>query len=122
MNTLYLTTANREGVIVNSKTGVPTVLQSKGSDINYVYIAPDDCLVSYTDRSYKTITKPAKKGDIIITLYTSSDYSQRLIIIKNEDFKNKFIEESVSREKRACESRLQNKCCESCCEPCCDCE
>ena len=113
MNTLYLT-ANREGVIVDSKTGVPTLLTSKCSDINYIYIAPDDCLVSYTDRDRKTTTKPAKKGDIIITLYTSSDFSQRLIIIKNEDFKNKFIEEAVSREKRACESKLQNKCHESC--------
>lgn len=118
MKNLYLTTNSRSGMLVNSNNNDVKLINPLDNVIDYVYTVPEDCIITHVSTTTnKTITKKANKGDIIIKLYDRPEYSDRIIVTKNADFKNLFIEiEAFKNKKKAEEIAWAKKNqCENCC-------
>ena len=80
--------ANHHNMTV-SEDGSIGSLQYIQTNIDWMYIAPEDMEITYKNGDGTQVTKQAKTGDIIIQMYTSDvkDY-QHIIIISSEELKN----------------------------------
>lgn len=124
MNTLYLQPRLRDGLFINDNTGEANVVEAAPNVIDYIYIAPEDCSVYYVNKANKTVKYVAKKGDIIIKTYNSNDYNSGLIVIKNKELKDIYIDIETARKKAESEKegwvkKKLNSCCDCECCSCC---
>lgn len=124
MNTLYLQPRLRDGLFINDKTGEANVVEAAPNVIDYIYIAPEDCSVYYVNKDNKTVKCIAKKGDIVIKTYNSTDYNSRIVIIKNKELKDIYTDIETARKKADSEKegwaiKSLNSCCDCECCSCC---
>ena len=80
--------ANHHNMTVSDDGSIGS-LQYTETNIDWMYIAPEDMEITYKNGDGTQVTKQAKTGDIIIQMYTSDvkDY-QHIIIISSEELKN----------------------------------
>lgn len=124
MNTLYLQPRQRDGLFVSDKTGEASITEAASNVIDYMYIAPEDCSVYYVNKDNKPVKYIAKKGDIIIKTYISNDYNSRIIIIKNKELKDVYIDIETAKKKAESDKegwakKNSSSCCDCDCCSCC---
>lgn len=87
MKTLHII-PNKNAVFTDSDTNdviyANTIWAS--SLIDYIYISPFDCEIRYTNNG-KTVIKKAAKGDVILQFKDRSYFTEKIAVIKNEEFK-----------------------------------
>ena len=110
--------ANHHNMTV-SDDGTIGSLQYIQTNIDWMYIAPEDMEIAYKNGDGTQVTKQAKTGDIIIQMYTAEvkDY-QHIIIISSEEWKNN-IDLYMNRynNKEKCDSSSCNDECSNTCSP-----
>lgn len=71
--------------------------------IDDVYVAPEDIEVRYKKNGKEIVTK-AKKGDIIISFYDDPTIINRIVVIKNDEWRENvanFLMEKAARQAKA---------------------
>ena len=108
-------------VIVDFNKNDVTQLDSFPSNIDYMFIAPEDIEIRYKVGT-KTHVLNANKGDIIITFYKRSYVKNQVIVVKNKEWKANvasFLAEEAADQAKS--EKMANMCCGDCnCD--CDCE
>lgn len=95
---LILTENSSSGVLLDTDTLKVNSLEFTNDRIDRIYTAPRDLEVIFNDKSYL-----AKKGDLVVTLYSIGSGKKELIILKSEEYLEyidrykKYIEESNMR-------------------------
>ena len=110
--------ANHHNMTV-SEDGSIGSLQYIQTNIDWMYIAPEDMEITYKNGDGTQFTKQAKSGDIIIQMYTAEvkDY-QHVIIVSSDEWKNN-IDLYMNRynNKEKCDSSSCNDECSNTCSP-----
>lgn len=105
-------------IIVDFNKNDLTLLENTPSDIDYMFVAPEDIEVRYKVGT-KTHVLNANKGDIIITFYKRDYIKNQIIVVKNKEWKaniaSMLAEEAANRVR---DEKMASMCCD--CE-CCDC-
>ena len=66
MKSIHIVPNVRDAVIVDHSTNTVKGLKPIRSDIDYIYSAPEDMQICYTNNNNERVTLEAKKGDIIL--------------------------------------------------------
>ena len=101
-------------VIVDFNKNDVTQLDSFPSNIDYMFIAPEDIEIRYKVGT-KTHVLNANKGDIIITFYKRSYVKNQVIVVKNKEWKANvasFLAEEAEKKKKS--EKMANMCCDDC--------
>lgn len=101
-------------VIVDFNKNDLTLLENTPSDIDYMFIAPEDIEVRYKVGT-KTHVLNANKGDIIIAFYKRDYIKNQIIIVKNKEWKanvaSMLAEEAANRVR---DEKMANMCYDDC--------
>lgn len=89
-------------------------LQSASTNIDRIFIVPEDCEIRYY-KDNKPVLLKAEKGDLVLCFYKKDFLKHYVIVVKNKEFK----ENVKANELKAAMNQLRV---ESCCSDCCDCE
>lgn len=110
-------------VIVDFNKNDVTQLDNIPLNIDYLFVAPEDIEVRYKV-GMKTHVLNANKGDIIVSFYKSNCIKNRVIVVKNKEWKANVA--SMLAEKAAEQAKMEkvaSMCCDDCeCIKCRDCE
>ena len=109
--------ANHHNMTV-SDDGTIGSLQYIQTNIDWMYIAPEDMEITYKNGDGTQFTKQAKVGDIIIQMYTADvkDY-QHVIIISSDEWKNNidlYMNRYNNKEKCENSSSCNDECSNTC--------
>lgn len=77
-------------VIVDFNKNDITQLDNVPSDVDYVFVAPEDIEIRYKIGT-KTHVLNANKGDIIVTFYEENYIKNRVVVIKNKEWKENIV-------------------------------
>lgn len=101
-------------VIVDFNKNDVTQLDNTPSGIDYMFVAPEDIEVRYKVGT-KTHVLNANKGDIIITFYKRDSIKNKIIVVKNKEWKaniaSMLAEEAANQAKN---EKMANMCCDDC--------
>lgn len=101
-------------VIVDFNKNDLTLLENTPSNIDYMFIAPEDIEVRYKVGT-KTHVLNANKGDIIIAFYKRDCIKNQIIVVKNKEWKaniaSMLAEEAANRVR---DEKMANMCCGDC--------
>lgn len=101
-------------VIVDFNKNDVTLLENTPSNIDYMFVAPEDIEVRYKVGT-KTHVLNANKGDIIIAFYKYDYIKNQIIVVKNKEWKaniaSMLAEEAANRVKN---EKMANACCDNC--------
>lgn len=101
-------------IIVDFNKNDLTLLENTPSDIDYMFVAPEDIEVRYKVGT-KTHVLNANKGDIIIAFYKRDYIKNQIIVVKNKEWKANIVsmlaEEAANRVKN---EKMANACCDDC--------
>lgn len=101
-------------IIVDFNKNDLTLLENTPSDIDYMFVAPEDIEVRYKVGT-KTHVLNANKGDIIIAFYKRDYIKNQIIVVKNKEWKaniaSMLAEEAANRVKN---EKMANACCDDC--------
>lgn len=101
-------------VIVDFNKNDVTLLENTPSNIDYMFVAPEDIEVRYKVGT-KTHVLNANKGDIIIAFYKCDYIKNQIIVVKNKEWKaniaSMLAEEAANRVKN---EKMANVCCDDC--------
>lgn len=101
-------------VIVDFNKNDVTLLENTPSDIDYMFVAPEDIEVRYKVGT-KTHVLNANKGDIIIAFHKCDYIKNQIIVVKNKEWKTNIAsmlaEEAANRVKN---EKMANACCDDC--------
>lgn len=101
-------------VIIDFNKNDVTLLENTPSDINYMFVAPEDIEVRYKVGT-KTHVLNANKGDIIIAFYKHDYIKNQIIVVKNKEWKaniaSMLAEEAAIQAK---DEKMANMCCDDC--------
>ncbi len=103
-------------IILDSDSSDVVEMKQARSGVDRVYIAPSACEVKYYEGSQVKILK-AEKGDIIVVFSVWHDPKNRIIVVKNKDWKeNIAVVEAKEAADRAEEETLSawDDCCKCC--------
>lgn len=102
-------------VIVDFNKNDLTLLDNTPSDMDYMYVAPEDVEVRYKVGT-KTHVLNANKGDIIIAFYKRDYIKNPIIVVKNKEWKanvaSLLAEEAADQ---ARDEKMANMCCDCKC-------
>lgn len=98
MKSIHIVSNVRDAVIVDHSTNTVKGLKPIRSDINYIYSAPEDMQICYTNNNNERVTLEAKKGDIIITFYDYDYIVNKVIVVKNTKWKENLISKQCDEE------------------------
>lgn len=108
-------------VIVDFNKNDLTLLDNTPSDMDYMYVAPEDVEVRYKVGT-KTHVLNANKGDIIIAFYKRDYIKNPIIVVKNKEWKanvaSLLAEEAADQAKS---EKMANMCCDCECPNCSPC-
>lgn len=98
-------------VIIDFNKNDVTQLDNIPLNIDYLFVAPEDIEVRYKV-GMKTHVLNANKGDIIVTFYKSDCIKNRVIVVKNKEWKANvasiLAEEAANRVR---DEKMANMCC-----------
>ena len=101
-------------VIVDFNKNDVTQLDNTPSGIDYMFVAPEDIEIRYKVGT-KTHVLNANKGDIIITFYKRDYIKNKIIVVKNKEWKaniaSMLAEEAANQAKN---EKMANMCCDDC--------
>lgn len=101
-------------VIVDFNKNDVTLLENTPSNIDYMFVAPEDIEVRYKVGT-KTHVLNANKGDIIVSFYKDDCIKNPIIVVKNKEWKaniaSMLAEEAANRVKN---EKMANACCDNC--------
>ena len=136
MKTLYFTRSKgchyfcRTPMLIDLATNSVKPVDSEGTNINEIYVAPEDLEIRY-EQNGKIIIKKAQKGDIIISFYCNEAYDQNtIIVVKNKEWKDNFVkreamiaakqakDEVVASYSDSCSNKMDCCPCSACCGHC----
>lgn len=98
-------------VIVDFNKNDITQLDNVTDNIDFIFVAPEDIEVRYKVGT-KTHVLNANKGDIIITFYKRDYIKNRIIIVKNKEWKANIasmLAEEAANQVR--DEKMANMCC-----------
>lgn len=106
-------TLDTEGVVLKRQ-------DSERQGVNSVYIAKEDCTVTYRDA-----VAQAEAGDIIVTFY-EKDFPMQMIVVKSEDWRKNLEAYNEKQQKWLEEQARKNSvigawsdtCCNEACDTC----
>lgn len=102
--------SNHSSMVINDDNEF-NALDHVSPNIDWIYIAPQDMELHYKNADGSVATKSAKKGDIIIQMYSrdfeGSENYQSIIVVSDSEWKN-----NIEIYDNACKPK----------NPCCDCE
>lgn len=99
-------------VIVDFNKNDLTLLDNTPSDMDYMYVAPEDVEVRYKVGT-KTHVLNANKGDIIIAFYKRDYIKNPIIVVKNKEWKANvasFLAEEAADQAKS--EKMANMCCD----------
>lgn len=105
-------------VIVDFNKNDITQLDNVPSDVDYVFVAPEDIEIRYKIGT-KTHVLNANKGDIIVTFYEENYIKNRVVVIKNKEWKENIVSiiaENAARQAK--EEKAASMCCDCECTNC----
>ena len=80
--------ANHHNMTVSDDGSIGS-LQYIQTNIDWMYIAPEDMEITYKNGDGTQVTKQVKTGDIIIQMYTANVKGyQHVVVVSSEDWKN----------------------------------
>ncbi len=89
-------------------------LRSASTNIDRIFIVPEDCEIRYY-KDNKPVLLKAEKGDLVLSFYKKDFLKHYVIVVKNKEFK----ENVKANELNVAMNQLRV---ESCCSDRCDCE
>ena len=104
-------------VLMNVNTMDVKDMESHCTNIDSIYVAPEDCEVRYY-KDNKPILLKASKGDLIITFYKRDYIKHYVIVIKNNEFKENLNSTLLADQ---INSLKMQTCCGGDCNGCCNC-
>ena len=114
MKTLYIT--NNSNILIDTENNSCNTLRCDRGGVNDVFLVDEPMHIVYGYGEHHR-ELDAEAGDIIITFY--SDFINKLIIVKNEDWKNNLIDYRKQEEEEKLRWAAQKNC-EACDQ--CDCK
>lgn len=80
---------NHENVVID-ETGKLSSLKTISTNIDWIYIAPEDMEITYSNCEKDQETKSVKKGDIIIQMYNNPSIEgyKHIIVVTSDEWKN----------------------------------
>lgn len=108
-------------VIVDFNKNDLTQLENTPSNIDYMFVAPEDIEVRYKVGT-KTHVLNANKGDIIIAFYKRDYIKNQIIVVKNKEWKANIasmLAEEAANQVR--DEKMANVCCDCECLNCSPC-
>lgn len=108
-------------VIVDFNKNDLTLLENTPSNIDYMFVAPEDIEVRYKVGT-KTHVLNANKGDIIIAFYKRDYIKNQIIVVKNKEWKANIasmLAEEAANQVR--DEKMANMCCDCECPNCSPC-
>lgn len=105
-----------KAIVYDAERNQANLLQNSSSNIDWVYVIPEDCEVRYKDlKTNQTVIKQAKKNDILIQFYGHTLGVRNVCaIVKNEEWKQNVIGIMAEDEKHRTEIRESSFCSECC--------
>lgn len=121
MKTLHILKNVRQAVLIDENTGKATAIDYSPTDIDYMYVTPEDVRIQYTDGAETKILE-ATKGDLIIKFYSRSYIKNPVVVVKNHKWKENIIQMEAEKKKRECENEacLKTASIKHYCPDCCD--
>lgn len=98
MKSIHIVPNVRDAVIVDHSTNTVKGLKPIRSDIDYIYSAPEDMQICYTNNNNERVTLEAKKGDIIVTFYDYDYIVNKVVVVKNTKWKENLISKQCDEE------------------------
>ena len=98
MKSIHIVPNVRDAVIVDHSTNTVKGLKPIRSDIDYIYSAPEDMQICYTNNNIERVTLEAKKGDIIVTFYDYDYIVNKVVVVKNTKWKENLISKQCDEE------------------------
>lgn len=98
MKSIHIVKDVRDAVIVDHSTNTVKGLKPIRSDIDYIYSAPEDMQICYTNNNNERVTLEAKKGDIIVTFYDYDYIVNKVVVVKNTKWKENLISKQCDEE------------------------
>ena len=98
MKSIHIVPNVRDAVIVDHSTNTVKGLKPIRSDIDYIYSAPEDMQICYTNNNNERVTLEAKKGDIIVTFYDYDYIVNKVVVVKNTKWKENLISKQCNEE------------------------
>ena len=98
MKSIHIVPNVRDAVIVDHSTNTVKGLKPIRSDIDYIYSAPEDMQICYTNNNNERVTLEAKKGDIIVTFYDYDYIVNKVVVVKNTKWKENLISKKCNEE------------------------
>lgn len=95
MKKWYITPSTN--IFVDTDTDTGRRIDSEYASINDVYIAPEDCVVKYSD-SKGDQEFEVKKGQILVTVY-NKEMPHQIMIIDSKDFEENILSYKEYRQK-----------------------
>lgn len=124
MKSIHIVPNVRDAIIVDHSTNTVKGLKPIRSDIDYIYSAPEDMQICYTNNNNERVTLEAKKGDIIVTFYDYDYIVNKVVVVKNTKWKENLISKQCDEENQQNKlvkmSFLRNR--RDICENCNECE
>lgn len=123
MKTVYIVDGCRQALILDNATGKMTSLPTEYGDIDEIYVAPEDLSIRFTQGSEEKIVE-AKKGDIIVKFYNRSYITNRVVVVKNNKWKENLVAKELGEKKHELEMEAwaKSKKLDDCaCECACNC-
>lgn len=124
MKSIHIVPNVRDAIIVDHSTNTVKGLKPIRSDIDYIYSAPEDMQICYTNNNNERVTLEAKKGDIIVTFYDYDYIVNKVVVVKNTKWKENLISKQCDEENQQNKlvkmSFLRNR--RDICENCDECE
>ena len=80
---------NHANAIIH-EDGSLTALRPVQTNIDWIYIAPEDMEITYYNSEKDQVTKSVKNGDMIIQMYDRHEIEgyQHIIVVTSEEWKN----------------------------------
>lgn len=98
MKSIHIVPNVRDAIIVDHSTNTVKGLKPIRSDIDYIYSAPEDMQICYTNNNNERVTLEAKKGDIIVTFYDYDYIVNKVVVVKNTKWKENLISKQCDEE------------------------
>lgn len=98
MKSIHIVPNVRDAIIVDHSTNTVKGLKPIRSDIDYIYSAPEDMQICYTNNNNERVTLEAKKGDIIVTFYDYDYIVNKVVVVKNTRWKENLISKQCDEE------------------------
>lgn len=123
MKSLHIVKNTRNAIIVDHSMNTVDTLNYISTDIDEIYVAPEDMTVHFTRNGEKKSVE-AKKGDIVIKFYEYDYTVNPVIVVKNGKWKENILEKEAANKKKQIDKetwalKSADACCGCECECCC---